>query len=185
MDNGSEAYKRFLAGDDRGLEQVIGQYKDSLIFFLMQYVKSVDIAEELTEDTFVVLAVKRPAFSENAKFRTWLFTIARNKALNYLRSAAFRKNVPIDEAEEVFLPESPEQHLLEQERYRSLYSAMRILPTNQREMIWLVYFEEMSIAQAAGIIHKTQRQGNSILFRARQNLKTILEKEGFEYENKS
>ena len=78
----------------------------------MQFVKGMDIAEELTEDTFVALAVKRPLFRENAKFRTWLFTIARNKALNYLHSAAFRRNVPIDEAEEVFLPGSPEQRLL-------------------------------------------------------------------------
>ena len=185
MDYGAEAYRRFLAGDDNGLEQVIEQHKDSLIFFLMQYVRSADIAEELTEDTFVTLAVKRPSFSEGAKFRTWLFTIARNKALNYLKSAAFRKSVPIDEAEEAYLPGSPEQRLLEQERYRSLYGAMSRLPANQREMISLVYFEEMSVRQAAGVIHKTPRQGNSILFRARQNLKAILEKEGFEYENKS
>ena len=185
MDNGAEAYRSFLAGDNYGLEQVIELFKDSLIFFLMQYVKSVDIAEELTEETLVARAVKRPGFSVNANFRSWLFTRARNKALNYLHSAAFRKNVPIDEAQEVFLPGSPEQRLLEQERYRSLYDAMERLPENQREMIYLVYFEEMNIAQAANIIHKTQRQGNSILFRARQNLKTILEKEGFEYENKS
>lgn len=185
MDKGAEAYRRFLAGEDNALEQVIDLYKDSLIFFLMQYVKGMDIAEELTEDTFVALAVKRPLFRENAKFRTWLFTIARNKALNYLHSAAFRRNVPIDEAEEVFLPGSPEQRLLEQERYLSLYGAMSRLTANQREMIWLVYFEDMSISQAASIIHKTQRQGNSILFRARQSLKAILEKEGFEYENKS
>lgn len=88
MDKGAEAYRRFLAGEDNALEQVIDLYKDSLIFFLMQYVKGMDIAEELTEDTFVALAVKRPLFRENAKFRTWLFTIARNKALNYLHSAA-------------------------------------------------------------------------------------------------
>lgn len=185
MDNGADAYRTFLAGDDHGLEQLIELYKDSLIFFLMQYVRSADIAEELTEDTFVALVVKRPSFSENAKFRTWLFTIARNKALNFLHSAAFRKNVPIPEAEEVFLSGSPEQRLLEQERYRSLYDAMNRLPANQREMIYLVYFEDMSVTQAASIIRKTQRQGNSILFRARQNLKAILEKEGFEYENKS
>lgn len=185
MDNGAEAYRRFLAGDDHGLEQVIGLFKDSLIFFLMQYVRSADIAEELTEETFVTLAVRRPSFSESAKFRTWLFTIARNKALNYLRSAAFRKNVPIDEADEVYLSGSPEQRLLEQERYRSLYGAMRRLPVNQREMVILVYFEEMSVSQAAKVIRRTQRQGNSILFRARQNLKAILEKEGFEYEIKS
>lgn len=185
MDNGAEAYRQFLAGDDYGLEQVIELYKDSLIFFLIQYVKRADIAEELTEDTFVTLVVKRPSFSESAKFRTWLFTIARNKALNHLKSAAFRRSVPIDEAEEVYLPGSPEQRLLDQERYRSLYDAMSMLPENQREMISLVYFEEMSVTQAANVIHKTQRQGNSILFRARQNLKAILEKEGFEYENKS
>ena len=41
MDVGAEAYNRFLSGDDYGLEQVIGLYKDSLIFFLLQYVKRI------------------------------------------------------------------------------------------------------------------------------------------------
>ena len=44
MDKGAEAYRRFLAGEDNALEQVIDLYKDSLIFFLMQYVKGMDIA---------------------------------------------------------------------------------------------------------------------------------------------
>ncbi|MGN1339981.1 MAG: RNA polymerase sigma factor [Oscillospiraceae bacterium] len=185
MDGGAEAYKRFLSGDDHGLEQVIELYKDSLIFFLMQYVRSADIAEELTEDTFVTLAVKKPKFTENARFRTWLYTIARNKALNYLRSAAFRKCVPLEQAELTQELDCPEKNLLRQERYRALYSAIESLSVNQREMVYLVYFEEMNIAQAASIIHKTQRQGSNILFRARQKLKSILQEEGFQYENKS
>ena len=185
MDYGADAYRRFLLGDDYGLEQVIGLYKDSLIFFLMQYVKSAVIAEELTEDTFVTLAVKKPLFSENAKFRTWLYTIARNKALNYMRSALFRKSLPLEQTEEVRAPDCPEQRLLLRECYRELYSAIDSLPKNQREMVYLVYFEDMNIAQAASVIGKTQRQGTNILFRARQRLKTILQEEGFEYENKS
>ena len=185
MDRGTEAYMRFLNGDDYGLEQIIELYKDSLIFFLMQYVKSANTAEELTEDTFVTLAVKKPRFTENAKFRTWLFTIARNKARNYLRSAAFRKTVPLELAETEQAPDCPEQRLLLQERYRELYSAIDSLPKNQREMVYLVYFENMNIAQAAAVIRKTQRQGINILFRARQKLKSILQEEGFEYENKS
>lgn len=183
MDAGTDAYKRFLLGDDYGLEQVIELYKDSLIFFLMQYVKNVETAEELTEDTFVTLAVKKPRFNGSAGFKTWLYTIARNKALNYLRSAAFRKNVPLELAEEIAELDCPEKRLLRQERYRELYSAIDKLQKNQREMVYLVYFEGMSIAQAAGVIKKTQRQGKSILFRARQRLKTILQEEGFEYEN--
>lgn len=184
MDEGAEAYKRFCSGDDNGLEQVIELYKDSLIFFIMQYVRSADIAEELTEDTFVTLAVKKPNFTENARFRTWLYTIARNKALNFLRSAAFRKSVPLEQAEAVQKLDCPEQQLLRQERYRALYSAIESLPKNQREMIYLVYFEDMSIEQAARVIRKTQRQGNNILFRARQKLRSLLQEEGFEYENK-
>lgn len=185
MDEGTQAYNRFLLGDEYGLEQLIELYKDSLIFFLIQYVKNADIAEELTEDTFVTLAVKKPHFSENARFKTWLFTIARNKALNYLRSAAFRKCVPLEQAESLQESDCPEQRLLRQERYQALYTAMESLAKNQREMVYLVYFEGMEVAQAAGVIRKTQRQGINILFRARQKLKSILQEEGFEYENQS
>lgn len=185
MDSGAKAYRRFLGGDDYGLEQVIGLYKDSLIFFLMQYVKSPHLAEELTEDVFVALAVKKPKFNEEALFKTWLFTIARNKALNYLRSPLLRKRVPIEQAESAVEIDCPEKELLRQERYRALYSAMEMLPENQREMIYLVYFEDMKVARAAKVIRKTSRQGSNILSRARKNLREILEKEGFGYENES
>ena len=183
MDSGAAAYMRFLGGDDYGLEQVIGLYKDSLIFFLLQYVKSPDLAEELTEDVFVALAVKKPRFSEDAAFKTWLFTIARNKALNCLRSPFLRKRVPIEQAEITVEIDCPEKELLRQERFRALYSAMERLPENQREMIYLVYFEDMKVARASKIIRKTSRQASNILSRARKNLKETLEKEGFGYEN--
>lgn len=185
MDSGAAAYKRFLSGDDYGLEQVIGLYKDSLIFFLLQYVKSPDLAEELTEDVFVALAVKKPDFSEEASFKTWLFTIARNKALNCLRSPFLRRRVPIEQAETGAEINCPEKELLRQERFRALYSAMERLPENQRELIYLVYFEDMKVAAAAKIIRKTSRQASNILSRARKSLKEILEKEGFGYEIQS
>lgn len=181
--SGAEAYRRFLMGDDYGLEQIIGIYKDSLIFFLMQYVKNPSVAEDLTEDTFVAIAVKKPKFHDDASFKTWLFTIARNKALNYLRSPWHRKRVTVEEA---FIPtemDCPEKRLLQEERYRALYSAIKSLPKNQREMVYLFYFEDMSISEAASVIHKSRVQGSSILARARRNLRTILTEEGFGYEN--
>lgn len=183
MDSGAEAYRRFLMGDDYGLEQVIDIYKDSLMFFLVQYVKNISIAEELTEDTFVAIAVKKPRFREDARFKTWLFTIARNKALNYLKSPWHKKRIPFEEAGNFSQLDCPEQRLLQKERYRALYSAIEKLPKNQREMVLLVYFEEMSVSEAAAVIHKTRGQGSSILARARRSLKSILTEEGFGYEN--
>lgn len=183
MDIGAEAYRRFLMGDDHGLEQVIDMYKDSLMFFIMQYVRNPSIAEELTEDTFVAIAVRKPKFREDALFRTWLFTIARNKALNYLKSPWHRRRIDLSDIGPVSDFDCPEQRLLQQERYRELYSAIEKLPKNQREMVYLFYFEDMSIIEAAAVIHKSRVQGSSILARARRSLKSILTEEGFDNEN--
>lgn len=182
MDRGAEAYARFLSGDDSGLKDVIEAYRNSLAFFLLRYVKSESIAEELLEDTFYTLVMKRPRYEESASFRAWLFRIARNKALNFLNSSAYKKVVPIEDAEELCCPDSPEAQLLRQERYRELYRALDTLPQTQRDMVYLVYFEGMKTGQAAKVIRKTPRQGANILLRAKKSLKEILEKEGFEYE---
>ena len=70
MDKGAKAYARFLSGDDSGLAEVIEEYRNSLMFFLMRHVRSESTAEELCEDTFYTLVMKRSAFSESAGFRT-------------------------------------------------------------------------------------------------------------------
>ena len=52
MDNGASSYRRFLDGDDKGIAEIVGDYKDGLIIYLNSYVNNLFIAEELTEDTF-------------------------------------------------------------------------------------------------------------------------------------
>lgn len=54
MDNGACSYRRFLDGDDKGLVELVGEYKDGLILFLNGYVNNISVAEELTEETFSV-----------------------------------------------------------------------------------------------------------------------------------
>ncbi len=63
MDNGAGSYRRFLDGDDEGIVEIVGDYKDGLILFLNGYVKNIFLAEELTEDTFFRLIVKKPRYS--------------------------------------------------------------------------------------------------------------------------
>ena len=63
MDNGASSYRRFLEGDDSGLCEIVRDYKDGLILFLHSMTRDLGLAEELCEDTFVRLAVKKPKFS--------------------------------------------------------------------------------------------------------------------------
>ena len=86
MDNGACSYRRFREdGDESGLEEIIIEYRDGLIFYLNSFVKNILIAEELAEDTFVLLVTKKPKDKGLGSFKTWLYTIGRNIAINYLK----------------------------------------------------------------------------------------------------
>ena len=92
MDNGASSYRRFrLEGDSKGLEEIIKEYRDGLIFYLNGFVSNIQVAEELAEDTFVLLGTKKPKDKGKGSFKTWLYTIGRNIALNHLKQKA-RKN---------------------------------------------------------------------------------------------
>lgn len=94
MDQAAVEYRRFLDGDDAGLEALIRAYKDGLMLFLNSYVQDLAAAEELMEETFVRLVVRRPHFSPHASFKTYLYTIGRRLAVDYLRRTARVTTLP-------------------------------------------------------------------------------------------
>ena len=68
MENGASSYRRFLEGDESGIVDIIRDYKDGLMLYMNQFVKNIHIAEDLTEDCFVRLVVKRPKFKGKSSF---------------------------------------------------------------------------------------------------------------------
>ena len=102
MDNGASSYRRFRDdGDESGLVEIIRQYRDGLIFYLYSFVGNIHIAEELAEDVFVVLGTKRPKDKGTGSFKTWLYTIGRNRALNYLKHPKKNQAVSVEECAEL------------------------------------------------------------------------------------
>lgn len=71
--------------------------------------------------------------------------------------------------------------LIQSERRSHLYAALEQLKAEYREALYLVYFESMSYREAASVMRKTEQQITSLVYRGKQNLKTILEREGFVY----
>ena len=97
MDNGAGSYRRFLDGDDDGIVEIVRDYKDGLIFYINSYVNNIHIAEELTEDTFFKLIVKKPKYRYQYSFKAWLYTIGRNVSLDYLRKNSRILDKPADD----------------------------------------------------------------------------------------
>lgn len=183
MDNGASSYRRFLDGDDEGLTLIIKDYKDGLILYLNSYVNNIYVAEDLMEETFFKLAVKKPKFNEKCSFKTWLYTVGRNAALDYLRHSSKISLSSIEDAERYSKDETDlETMYIQNEKKIILHKSMSCLKPEYRMVLWLCFFEEFSNEEAAQIMGKSKRQIENLLYRAKQSLKLLLDKEKFQYE---
>ncbi|WP_297957857.1 RNA polymerase sigma factor [uncultured Ruminococcus sp.] len=183
MDNGESSYRRFLAGDDGGMVELIRVYKDGLIIYLSSYTDNLASAEDCVQDTFIRLAVKKPHFSGRSTFKTWLYTIGRNIAIDHARKRNRHRNAGQEELEAVADVSDLESGYLVTERRVTLYRALERLKKEYRQALYLTYFEEFSATEAADVMGKSRRQVENLLYNARKALRSELEKEGFSYDD--
>ena len=184
MDNGDESYRRFLQGDDKAFVEIIRDYKDGLILYINGFVNNVITAEEITEDVFFKLVTKKPKFKEKSSFKTWLYAIGRNTAVDYLRRNSKQKEVTTEEIREIEDERlSIEQAYINQERMILIHRALEKLKPEYKQVLWLVYFEDFSQKEAAKIMKKSVHSVETLVYRARLTLKAELEKGGFIYED--
>ena len=184
MDNGASSYRRFRDnGDQNALVEIIRDYKDGLILYLTSIVGNVQTAEELAEDTFVLIGTKKPKDKGKGSFKTWLYTIGRNVAIDYLRKHSKHIEVSIDDNADLISDEDAvEADYIKKEQKITVHKAMRKLAPEYQQVLWLIYFEGFSNKEAAIVLKKNDRQIKDLLYRAKQSLKSKLEKEGFVYE---
>lgn len=178
-----ESYQRFLDGDNNGLAEILYTYRDGLILYIQGIVCNLDIAEDLAEDVFVKLALKRPALPDRAKFKTWLYTIGRNKAIDYLRRSPGRV-VSLEVCSELGDGEEDlEQAYIQQEKRIAIHRCMKKLKPDYRQVLWLAYFEGFTYRQIGKILRKTPHSVETVAYRARLALKKILIEEDLAYED--
>ena len=182
MDQGAILYRSYIGGDDEAMVELIRIYKDGLMLYLNGITSDLSLAEEFMEDTFFRLAAKRPKYSGKSSFKTWLYTIGRNAALDSLRKRKFISETPVEERYDLSDERDLEREYLREEQKVALHQAMETLNSDYRQVLYLTFFEEMSNAEAAAVMKKSRRQIENLLYRAKLALKTTLEKEGFEYE---
>ena len=183
MDNGASSYRRFLDGDNDGFIEIVRDYKDGLILYLQSFVRNISAAEELAEDTFVRLGMKKPHFYGKSSFRTWLYAIGRNIAIDYIRKQSKHNAISIDECADIADMELLEAVYIREERKIIIHKTMSRLKSEYRQVLWLIYFEGFSGKETAKIMKKSVHNIETLTYRARQALKSELMKEGFHYED--
>lgn len=183
MDNGVSSYRRFLDGDDKGLGEIVRDYRDGLVLYLNGIVNNISVAEELMEETFFKIITKKPKFNAKHSFKTWLYTIGRNVAIDYLRHNAKISDTPFDDLGNYIQDEYDlERIYIIEERKITVHRALKKLNAEYRQVLWLLYFDGLSNSEATIVMKKNARQMKNLVYRAKSALKSELDKEGFIYE---
>lgn len=168
-------------GDTEAFRRIVELYQDRIFSFLLRMVKHREEAEDLAQEAFVRAWRNLDRYDERWAFRTWLFTIARNLALNVLRRPR-ATIVSINGGEDgnrpppavVSTDPSPADQAVKSERQRRLAGALERLAPRAAMIFTLFYQEEMSVAEIARTTGMTQGAVKVALHRARETLRSRL-----------
>jgi RNA polymerase sigma factor (sigma-70 family) len=148
----------------------------------LQYTQNAEDAEEVAQDVFVSVYEKSSAFRKDSELKTWIYRITINKSLDFLRSKKRRKRfgffsaLSIDDEVPLDIPSfnHPGIALEQKEALKNLFKCINALPFNQKTAVLLLKIEQMSQAEAAGVMNITPKALESLFQRAKDNLKKLL-----------
>jgi len=173
-----EAYQAFCAGEQEAFDQLMEEFQQSLIYFIHGYVHSLDSAEDLAEETFVELLLHKGRFRGQSTFKTYLFSVARHKAIDHIRREQRRLNLPLEEiAERGDDAMGPEEQILAQEHGQEIAQIIGQLPKEYQEVLRLLYLEDLRYDEIARVMRKNTKQIDNLAYRARLALREALGKE--------
>lgn len=171
-----EYYRRYLGGDETGLTALMDRYGDALTLYIDGYLGDIHEAEDLMIETFSYLLTKRPRIRDGG-LKAYLYKSARHMALRH--KSKWRAVFSLEElAEEPEAETLIEEVVKDRERSRILHLCMERLHAEYREVLYLTYFEGLSYAEAAEVMGKSVKQITNMVYRGKQSLRELLEKEG-------
>lgn len=179
-------YKEFLEGSINAFEDLVIRHKDNLIYFISRYTGGdLYIAEDIAQDVFAHIYVHKDNYNENYSFKTFIYTIGKNKAIDYIRKQSKVDLTPFDKDSDYLFTEYEilEDTIVKDEDKRLLFDSLNKLKPDYARAIYLVAFEELPYKDISKVLGKTLPQTKVLIHRARKSLKSIMEKGAGKYED--
>lgn len=161
------------------LEELFAAYYQDVYRYLYSLCRNVSLAEELAAETFLEIVKSVALFRAEADIKTWIFSIARHRWLRYLRRK--REDVSIEDIPgELMAPGKPlEQQCMEREMAERIYELLGQEPERTGQVVRM-RLEGYSFREIGVKLGISENSARVIEFRAKQKIREILRKEGFE-----
>lgn len=165
---------RFLRGEAGAFDALFQKYQDYVYHIIYGIVGSSEEARDLTQDVFVQVYHALPKFRHGARFATWLYRIAANRAVDAARSSRRWRFLPIlDDApprsEETIV--DPEQMAMRGSERQSVQQVLMKCPLGHREVLALRYYQELSLEEISEVLGCSVSAAKVRLHRARKVFK--------------
>lgn len=172
-----------LAGDEKAFAKLMGRYKDAIYFMLLKMVTNRSDAEDLTLEAFGKAFKNLHQYSPTYAFSTWLFKIASNNCIDFLRKnkgtfISLENTEQNENVEQIKIPSkepNPEEKLIRMQKAILLRKVVRRLKPRYQTLVELRYFREFSYEEIAKELNLPLGTVKAQLFRAREMLFKMIE----------
>ncbi len=152
----SKLVSLYIKGNEESFEVLLNRYKSKVFTNIYLIVKDTYIAEDLTQDTFIkaIKTLRSGRYNEEGKFKPWVLRIAHNLAIDHFRRNKRYPTIVMEDGSNVFntleFSEAPyENFQVQEDTKKKLRSFIEELPENQREVILMRHYQEMSFQDIA------------------------------------
>ncbi len=174
-----------LDGKTRYFEEIVIRYEKKLLLYLRYLIGGSDEVSDLLQNVFTKAFEHLGDFDAKRKFSPWIYRIAHNEAVNYLKKQSYRRLVDWetfvsskDRANLADERETPFETQMRDDARITVRKALNILPEKDREILKLRYYLNKSYAEMSEILHKPENTIASHLSRAKKKLLVILDEQG-------
>lgn len=178
MQHDQDIIANIRRGDKQAYRLLVERYQQKVFQTCMGFVHHEEDAADLTQEVFIKVYEKLDAFRGKAAFSTWLYRMAVNHSLNAVRKnklkAYFRGNDGSDVPDRVDEDQEADGQLRQKEDRALLRKALGTLPASQRKAFVLSYYQDLSNQEVAEVLQLKLKAVESLLYRARQNMKSAL-----------
>lgn len=166
-----ERVRRAQAGDGEAFSELMRRHQDRVYRYLLRMLGSHEDALELAQEAFIKAWQALPQWQPEAQFRTWLFRIANNTALDALRRRKLVEFVPLEDSYDAQSSgPDPERQAQATQEVRQLEASLKRLAPEHRQILLLREVEEMSYEEIGQVLSLSEGTVKSRLARARAAL---------------
>jgi RNA polymerase sigma-70 factor (ECF subfamily) len=180
----TELMLRVKAGGREAFGLLVQKHRKPLINFIYRFITNSRDPEDLAQDVFIKVYQSASTYEAKAAFTTWLYRIATNRVLNFIRDhrvkSTHSKDEELDESGNKIHLDFPDQQslvearLLEEEKKTKIHQALASLPENQRLAVILTKYQELSLKETAAVMKCSELAAKSLIYRAYTSLRDKL-----------